>query len=67
MKTPHRIMYEVLTPEELKRFIKNKVAKPLKLSDLPPSEILSCAFEWDKDGEEDFWIAVHDRLLVQGQ
>ena len=48
-QTPHRIMYEVLTPEQYKNFCKN--IKPKRVNTLlraskVPSRILSIAFSW---------------------
>lgn len=72
MKTPHRVMYEVLTPEEYKLWcskltkkrlnnilleIKGKFIKPT------PSNILMLSFSWNKTPPDvEYWNSLHNYL-----
>jgi len=67
IKTPHRMMREVLTDEEWARFLKNQ--NYLKVSSFyqgnyAPSRILTCAFVWCCTAEGvKYWENIYYRLL----
>lgn len=67
IKTPHRMMREVLTDEEWARFLKNQ--NYLKVSSFyqgiyAPSRILTCAFVWRCTAEgRNYWQKIWKRLI----